>query len=324
MVLQRDALATCRSLVESYLTYDPDTETDKLVNIIEMFNSLYGFTPIQVLTAKSWVRDFRSYRERALNIKRRFENDHELAEYMTGFRAPKSKATTATVEGPAITIKTDQSTLQKLKGSGPNPGYITQGFAGTNPHKPYILADASNPKDRVKQIVTHEQQHIINNIALDMETLLAEQDCLLYLEATLKETDPAQRQALFMSSLRAQQRVLLVKAKNEILAQEAEDNGQTRKDLIKTMTDPKRYTYYKTPVEQYKKVPEVETMWVEKVLIDDYRLIVIGAIQAFERLRTKGNLPVQYVSAILADKPLEKWSAEVRRYLELMESIRKQ
>jgi len=322
LVLQRDALATCRSLIESYLAYDPDTETDKLVNIIEMFNSLYGFTPIQVLTAKSWVRDFRSYRERALKIKQRFEDDHELAEYMTGFRAPSSKTTTATVEGPAITIKTDQDTLQKLKGTRPNPGYITQGFAGTNPHKPYIVADATNSKDRVKQIVAHEQQHIVSNIVLDMETLLAEEDCLLYLEATLKETDPVQRQALFMSSLRAQQRVLLIKAKNEILAQEAENSEQTRKDLVKTMTDPNRYTYYKEPVEQYKRVPEVETMWVEKVLIDDYRLIVVGAIQAFERLRTKGNLPVQYVSAILADKPLEKWSAEVRRYLELMESIK--
>ncbi|HEY4523630.1 MAG TPA: hypothetical protein VJK04_02035 [Candidatus Paceibacterota bacterium] len=128
---QREALATCRVFIERSVEFNHDIPREKLVGLIEKFTTRYGFSDQQKQTAEQLIDRYYENRQKVLEVRQRFEDNHELVNKLTGVNLGKDEKITLSVGPMTIDIDTDGFNAGRLyeKAEQPIIGFKYGGFA---------------------------------------------------------------------------------------------------------------------------------------------------------------------------------------------------
>ncbi len=197
---QRQALATLRIFIERSIEFNPDTPKEKLMEIIEWFDTNYGFDNSQRKIIEQIIDEYYRHRQAVLKIRKRFPDDYELVNFLTGVNLEGEEPLEVSVGPITIEIETDAFTAGRLyeRSEKPIPGFYWAGFASQSSGRKPIFYIVINRDEEIRRTRypndpsgektrKHERTHQINTI---LKRVLKFPEPPQFLTNYMEEKDP--------------------------------------------------------------------------------------------------------------------------------------
>lgn len=317
---QREAWASCRVFIERTIAFNPDTPREELFAVIDRFADRYGFTNEQRDTAENILNKYFACRKLALEARRRFPDNRELVEELSGIKVdPHTKLDVAV--GPlSIDIFSDKkSALKMYEGHGGDAKFSLGGFATESKSRvlgpTYFTVTVRQFLVQKKEILVHEREHQKNRLLrafFDQKMEPYEYDDLLYEYDT--EEVPEIRRIALEAFLRSIRELALNSAKDEILAMKKDGESDYYQNFFQHKKEGNPYDYLRN----VRNMRPNDLLWqetVKTILVEEYGKIISQALKAFDRLVGRGKYTLDEVVALFTDKPLERWPKTAQRLL---------
>lgn len=323
---QREAWAACRVFIERTITFDHDVPREKLAELIEQFRTQYSFSDEQVHIAHQLIDSYYENRQRVLEIRQEYPDDHDLVERLTRIRLGKSEKLDISVGPMSIDIATNNTNTNRLASSSTksvNTGFKRFGFYAESDDQTPICYTVINT-NLLLQIATldpaqtktrrHEHEHRKNALFREMfEKDLPQPQLLAY----KFERNPSRKQEALQEYFRANRIRALADAKDEITAQLCGESISTlQKKLSHYFLPNGDYDYLKWARERESSNDHLYQQTAQRMLVEEYTVIIQKAVDAYAKLVKKGRYSQQEATALLTDKPLTHWPKTARRLLE--------
>jgi hypothetical protein len=102
---QREGLAACRVFIERSIEFNHDIPRKKLIELVDKFGAQYGFDDRQRQISEQLIDGYYKNRQKVLEVRQQFTDDHELVKELTGINIEKTEELGVSV-GP-MTIDND-------------------------------------------------------------------------------------------------------------------------------------------------------------------------------------------------------------------------
>lgn len=336
LIKQRRALAACRVFIERSIEFNHNIPREKLTALVEKFGAKYGFDDKQKQIAKQLIDGYYENRQKVLEVRQQFEDDHELVEELTGINLGKDEKLDVSVGPMTIDIDTDEFNAKKLyeKAYKPVIDFQYGGFAsqsiGENPIYYIVinkdkwirtkgLDDPTGEKTR-----RHEYEHQKNKL---FRAVFEYQDdpteFMGYIGYIIKQ-DPETKKKIIEDFLSASRIVALESVKDEITACLYDRTlPQLQHQLSDLFFEQKNDTYdylaYLRNWEEFKDDSFYQET-AQRILVQEYRAIVENAVDSYAELIKKSKSSTQETIALLTDKALTDWPKTIKRLLEQFEN----
>ena len=327
---QREALAACRVFIERSIEFNHDVPKEKLVGLIEQFSAHYGFNDRQKQIAEQLIDGYYENRQKVLEVRQQFSDDHELVNGLIGVNIEKTERVYVSVGPMTIDIDANGFNSGRLYERADKPviGFKYGGFAsqstGENPVYYVVINndirvwnnrnDASG-KDRRN----HEYEHQKNKL---FRAVFEYEDAPTKLVGYVGEQDLETKKIILEDFFDASREAALEKARDEITASLYDRDLPTLQGQLEQFffSGEGVYDYlgYLRNLEKFKDDPFYQET-TQRMLVQEYRTIVESAVSSYAGLVNKGKYSTQEVTALLTDKPLADWPKTVRRLLEQKE-----
>lgn len=329
---QRKALAACRVFIERSVEFNHDIAREKLVGLIEKFTIQYCFNDQQKQTTEQLIDGYYENRQKVLEVRQQFTDDHELVNELTGVNLGKDEKLNVSVGPMTIDIDTEGFNAGRLyeKADKPIISFQYGGFAsqsvGEDPVYYVVINqdkwmrtkrfdDPTGEKSRM-----HEYEHQKNKL---FRAVFEHKDAPTELVGYVGEQDPETKKVILEDFLRSSRTAALERAKDEITAclydrTLPQLQHQLGSLFFEQKNDPYDYLAYLRNWEEFKDDPFYQET-AQRMLVQEYRTIVESAVSSYSELVNKGRYSIQESTAILTDKPLADWPKTIRRLLEQKE-----
>ena len=329
---QREALAVCRVFIEITIEFNHDTPIEKLLEMVERFGAQYGFDDRQKQITEQLIDGYYENRQKVLEIRQQFSDDHELVNQLTGVNLGKEEKLDVSVGPMSIDIDTEGFNAGRLyeKADQPIIGFQYGGFAsqsvGENPIYYVVINqdkwirtmghnDPTGEKTR-----KHEYEHQKNKL---FRAVFEYQEAPRQLWGYKGEQDPETKKITLENFFNESRSAALERAKNEITASLYDRTlPQLQRQLgnlfFEQKNDPYDYLAYLRNWEEFKDDPFYQET-AQRMLVQEYRETIQEAVDSYAELVNKGKFSTQEATALLTDKPLEDWPKTIRRLLEQKE-----
>lgn len=330
---QREALAACRVFIERSIEFNHDVSREELASLIEKFGRQYGFNDQQKQIAEQIIDGYYENRQKVLEIRQQFTDDHELVSNLTGVNLGKDEKLDVAVGPMSIDIDTEGFNAGRLyeKADQPIISFKYGGFAsqsvGENPVYYVVINqdkwirtkgydDPTGEKTR-----RHEYEHQKNKL---FRAVFEYQDAPNRLVGYIGETDPEVKKVILEDFLSESRTAALERARDEITACLYDRTlPQLQRQLGSLFFEQKNdlydYLAYLRNWEKFKDDPFYQET-AQRMLVQEYRATVENAVGSYAELVSKGKYSTQEATAFLTDKPLADWPKTIKRLLEQKEA----
>lgn len=330
---QREALATCRVLIERTIEFNHDTPREKLTGLVEQFSTQYGFHDRQKQIIEQLIDGYYENHQKVLKIRQQFTDDRELINELIGVNFGENEKIDVSVGPMTIDIDADGFNSGRLYERADKPviGFKYGGFAsqsvGENPVY-YVVINKDkwiswvgygDPSGQNRR--RHEYEHQKNKL---FRAVFEHKDTPTKLVGYAGEQDPETKKIILEDFFSANRTAALEQTKNEITASLYDRDLPTLQKQLKEFFFSGKgacdydYLGYLRNCEKFKDDPFYQET-AQRMLVHEYRTIVESAVSSYSELINKGRYSTQEVTALLTDKPLADWPKTVRRLLEQKE-----
>lgn len=323
---QREALAALRVFIERSIEFDHDVPKEKLMEQIEKFSSQYGFNSQQRQIAEKLIDRYYENRQKVLAIREKFPDNHELVKALTGVSLNRNDVIHVSVGPMTIDIAVNGFNSGRLynKSGKPIIGFRYGGFSSQSIGKNPIFYIVINNDKWVglaryggdlsgKRRRNHEYEHQKNTL---FRTVFEHKRAPRALSDYRLEQDPKIKKIILKDFLSAHRAVALERAKDEITASLYDRNltilQMQLDELFFSGKEAYDYLAYLRNWEKLKDDPFYQEM-AQRMLVQEYKKIIRKAVDSYAKLVKKGQFSTQEVTALLTDKPLEKWPKTINR-----------
>jgi len=329
---QREALAALRVFIERSIEFNHDVPREKLMGLIEKFGVQYGFDGRQRQISEQLIDEYYENRQKVLEVRQQFADDHELVNELTGVNLGKDEKLDVTVGPMSIDIDTEGFNAGRLyeKADKPIIGFQYGGFAsqsvGENPVYYVVINqdqwirtkgynDPTGEKTRM-----HEYEHQKNKL---FRRVFENQGVPQSLWGYKGEQDPETKRITLENFFSESRTAALERAKDEITAclydrTLPQLQHQLGSLFFEQKNDPYDYLAYLRNWEVFKD----DTFYQEtaqRMLVQEYRETIQRAVDSYAELVNRGKYSIQEATALLTDKPLDDWPKTIKRLLEQKE-----
>ena len=329
---QREALAACRVFIERSIEFNRDIPRKKLTKLVDKFGAQYGFDDRQKQIIEQLLDGYYENRQKVLEIRQQFTDDHELVNSLTGSNLGKDEKVDVSVGPMSIDIDTEGFNAGRLyeKADKPIIGFQYGGFAsqsvGENPvyyvviNQDKFIRTKSYDDPTGEKTRRHEHEHQKNKL---FRAVFEYQDAPKWLVGYKGEQDLEIKKTILDNFLSESRAAALERARDEITASLYDRTlPQLQRQLSSLFFEQKNNSYdylaYLRSWEEFKD----DTFYQEtaqRMLVQEYRATVESAVNSYAELVNKGKYSTQEVTALLTDKPLTDWPKTIRRLLEQKE-----
>jgi hypothetical protein len=315
LACQREAWATCRTFLRRKIEANHDVEKQDLMDWVTTFSDEYGFTDEQRQTAEEIIDDYYENRQRVKEIREQYPDDIELVNSIMGMGFDAGEKIAVSTGPMTIDISCDGFNSGRLYERNPDVTvkFKHAGFTSVAYHDgqqiPYIVINT----DMREVTVPHEYQHRENHLFAQRFDIKQNESWNLWHQYQ-DEQDPDTKRALLESCLRVERETALTKTKDELIAMKKD--GDKYKYDIWFKQDDSPYDYLSEIRDR--EDSDLYKEYSQRLLVDEYRIIIENAVYAFDQLR-KGKYSTDQTIALLTDKPLNQWPKTVRRLLQQKE-----
>ncbi len=330
---QREGLATCRTFIERGIEFNHDISREKLVGLVDKFATQYGFNERQKQIAEQLIDGYFVNRQKVLEVRQQFPDDHALVGELTGVNIDKNEKIDVTVGPMTIDIDANGFNSGRLYERADKPviGFKYGGFASQSRGENHVYYVVIN-KDKWISLVgydgdlsgqrrrNHEHEHQKNKL---FRAVFEHQEAPTELVDYVGEQDLETKRVILEDFFDASRDAALEKARDEITASLYDRNLQTLQSQLyyfffSGKHDAYDYLRYLRNWEEFKN----DTFYQEtaqRMLVQEYRATIESAVNSYAELVNKGKYSTQEATALLTDKPLADWPKTVRRLLEQKE-----
>ncbi len=326
---QREALSACRVFIERSIEFNHDAPREKLIALIEKFGAQYGFNDQQKQIAEQVVDRYYENRQKVLEVRRQFSDNHELVGELTGVNLGKDEKLDVSVGPMTIDIDTEGFNAGRLyeKADHPVIGFQYGGFASQSENETpvYYVVINQNKWIRTKKFNDptsektrmHEYEHQKNKL---FRAVFEHKNAPTELVGYVGEQDPKTKKIILEDFLSASRTAALERARDEITAclydrTLPQLQHQLSSLFFEQKNNPYDYLAYLRSWEEFKD----DTFYQEttqRMLVQEYRTIIGDALGSYAELVKKGQYSTWEATALLTDKPLADWPKTIRRLLE--------
>jgi len=325
LIGQRKALATMRVFMEQSIEFDNDTPKENLIELIDKFETQYGFDHQQRELSEHLINRYYENRQKVLAIRQQFPDNHELIKRLTDVNLGKKTKVGISVGPMTIDIWINKSNdFAKLWERSDNPKnqyYNYGGFASesSDPEHIYFIVINRNLWNRLsddptgKGVQKHEYEHQKNKLFKE----------LFEVEKPLlpKITNNNGIRLPHTEHLFDRRKIIaLENVKDEITAYLSGITILNMKNQLNSLFfNQKDNDYdYLSDVRKWVKLRNDPTSQelAQKILIQEYKTTIKKAVNSYAKLIRKGKYSNQEATALLTDKSLDNWPQTVKRILE--------
>jgi hypothetical protein len=313
---QDEAMMRCRTLIEAHIesdaiSVDSSASRGQLKDLVDKFAGHYGFTDKQRGMTKDLVDAYYDHRQEAVELRRKYSNDRELAEKVTKVKIPESAGVEVSVGPWGLIITTNNEVTNKVlyRGQTPPTDFVAGGLADIYARPPFIILNAGLSD---KQTLSHEEQHVryeMNRKVFQRHN----QDIFGYSKDTERSYPPTQEQ--IENQLRNDRRHALDRAKDEIFAYTFNSDHFPLELFTTQDNNPYDYLY----AQREHGAAHGDFRYREtshKIFVTEYnRILALGA-GSFEALMKSGGYSNKEAIAMLSGQPMDQWAATVQRVME--------
>lgn len=328
---QREALAACRVFIERTIEFNHDIPREKLTGLVERFSTQYGFDNKQKQITEQLIDGYYENHQKVLEIRQQFTDDRELVNELTGVNFGENEKVDVSVGPMTIDIDADGFNSGRLYERADKPviGFKYGGFAsqsvGENPTY-YVVINKDkwiswvgygDPSGQNRR--KHEYEHQKNKL---FRAVFEHKNAPTELVGYVGEQDPETKKVILEDFFSSSRTAALEQTKDEITASLYDRALPTLQNQLKEFffSGKGAYDYlgYLRNWEEFKDDPFYQET-AQRMLVQEYRTIVEGAVSSYSELVNKSGYSTQEVTALLTDKPMVDWSKIVRRLLEQKE-----
>lgn len=328
---QREALAACRVFIERNIEFNNDIPKEKLMALIEKFGARYGFDDSQKQTAAQLIDGYYENRQKALDVRKQFPDDHQLISELTGVNLDRNEKLNISVGPMTIDIRADGINTAKLhkKTEKQIISSLFGGFTSKSIGKIPVYYTVINEDKLVRmkykddpigeKTIKHEYEHQKNQLFRSVFESQFSKDTTRDLWDYLEEQDPKVKRIILGEFFAEKRAVALEQIKDEITASLYDRDLQTLQEQLERFFFNKNSPYdYLGYLRNFPK-SENDALYQEmseKMLVREYRAIIEKAVDSYEKLIKRGGHSTQEATALLTDKPLSDWPKTISRLLE--------
>lgn len=326
---QRKALAACRIFIERSIEFNHDVPKKKLMGLINKFATQYGFDDRQKQISEQLIDGYFENRQKVLEVRQQFADDHELVNELTGVNIDKKEKIDVSVGPMTIDIYANGFNSGRLFERSNKPVIALKygGFAsqstGKNPIK-YIVVNQdkwirwiiySDPSGKTTR--NHEYEHQKNKL---FRAVFERQEASTKLIDYVDEQDPETKKVILEDFFSEKRKAALEQAKDEITAclvdrTVSDLQSQLNDIFFKQKNNPYDYLAYLRNWEKFK-YDHLYQKTAQRMLIQEYKETIQRAVDSYAELVKKRKCSTQEATALLTDKPMEDWPKTIRRLLE--------
>jgi len=329
---QREALAALRVFIERSIEFNHDVSRERLMEWVEKFSAQYGFDGRQRRISEQLIDRYFENRQKVLNIRQQFADDHKLVRELTGVNLDKNEKIRVSVGPMTIDIDADgfnSGRLYERVDKKPIIGFKYGGFASqsiSNPPVYYVVVNQDkwirwvgllDPSGKTTR--KHEYEHQKNKL---FRAVFKHKKDLIVMAGYSGEQDPAIKKIILEDFFNERRKTALEQAKDEITACLLDRTFLRPRtqlaDLFLNLNQPHDYLAYLRNRENFKDDPLYQET-AQRMLVQEYRGIIQKAVDSYAELAHRGKYSTQEAIALLTDKPLEDWPKTIRRLLEQKE-----
>ncbi len=330
---QREGLAACRTFIERGIEFNHDIPKEKLIGLVDKFATQYGFDERQKQIAEQLIDGYLVNRQKVLEVRQQFTDDHALVNELTGVNIDKDEKIDVSVGPMTIDIDADGFNSGRLYERADKPviGFKDGGFASQSTGESPVYYVVIN-KDKWISLVrykgdlsgqkrrNHEYEHQKNKL---FRAVFEHQEAPTALVGYISEQDPETKKVILEDFFDASRVAALERARDEITASLYDRDLQTLQsqlDYFFFSGKHNEYDYlrYLRNWEEFKDDPFYQET-AQKMLVQEYRETIQRAVDSYVELVNRGKYSTQEATALLTDKPLADWPKTIRRLLEQKE-----
>ncbi|MFH0853640.1 MAG: hypothetical protein V1853_04525 [bacterium] len=329
LMRQRKALAACRVFIERTIEFNHDIPREKLIGLVEQFSSQYGFDDRQKQITEQLIDGYYENRQKALEIRQQFTDDHELVNKLTGIKIKRDEEIDVSVGPMTIDIETGNIFSKRLSEGADIPiirfnytAFASQSI-GENPvYFTVVNTDKRGSTGRFgdlsgQMLRGHEYEHQKNTL---FQAVFEHKDAPTELVGYEGEQDPEIRKVILEDFFSASRAAALEQVKDEFTASLYDRDLPTLQKQLKEIFfggDLVSYDFlgHLRYWEEFKDDPFYQET-AQRMLVQEYRMTVESAVSSYSELVNKGKYSTQEATALLTDKPLTDWPKTIRRLLE--------
>lgn len=325
---QREALAACRVFIERTIEFNHDVPREKLAELVEQFSTQYGFNDRQKQTIEQLIDGYFENRQKVLEIRQQFTDDHELVSKLVGVKFLEDEKVDVSVGPMTIDIDANGYNTGRLfeKADKPVIGFKYGGFASQTEGDNPVFYTVINKDKWVSWVGfldpsghnrrNHEHEHQKNKL---FRTVFEHKDAPTVLQGYVGEQDLETKKVALEDCFSASRTDALERVRDEITASLYDRGLSTLQSQLKgfffSNKGPYDYLGYLRNWEEFKDDPLYQET-AQRMLVQEYRVIVESAVSSYAKLVHKGKYSTQEATALLTDKPLADWPKTINRLLE--------
>ena len=334
VVRQRWAFARCRQYIEDIIGLGYGVALKRLSGIVDRFAGLYAFSDVQRKIFEDVIAVYHKGRSFALTMRKRFPNDVDLVNELTGQHFDRDAPFTVSVGSFGLEIQIGSKYFDILDEHA--IGFV-QMYTHNDEVFYSIIVDSDLDDTEKEHTIRHEQEHIKHSYFMAvLNRCLAEKDfkrlfgCFWNPSFVVAMYRKDASLGSIQSALLGLQRYVLMEVKDEFFAMVySEPLPLTQENVVNLFSrDGGIYDFLSADVLYFRDECKGDNDFlslVDTVLVRDYRDILVRAFQSFFDLLdvlvkknryTRESQAFPEAVALLTDVPMQDWKKMVDRLLE--------